>query len=80
MDIYDVYVFCDECNDSHNMSFCISLDDGPAEKESIENLYAGKEVPSYFATLLKNKVQCPNTQRMFLRKDNNQIFLVSVSD
>ena len=54
MGIYDVYVFCDECNDSHDMSFCISLDDGPAEKESIENLYAGKELPSYFATLLNN--------------------------
>ena len=79
MDIYDVYVFCDECNDSHDMSFCISLDNGPTERESIENLYAGKEVPSYFVTLLNNKVQCPNTQRMFLQKDNNQIFLVPVS-
>jgi len=45
MDIYEVYVFCDECNDSHDMSICISLDDGPVEKESIGSLYAGKELP-----------------------------------
>ena len=76
MDIYDVYAFCDECNDSHDMNFCISWDDGPVKKESIENLYAGKKVPPYFATLLNNQVQCPNTRRMFLQKDHNQIFLI----
>jgi hypothetical protein len=79
MDIYDVYVFCDECNDSHDMSICISLDDGPVEKESIRNLYADKELPPGICRLLNHYAWCPNTQRMFLQKDNNQIFLVPVS-
>ena len=77
---YDVYVFCDHCSDSHPMGVSISLNDGPAEKESIGNLYKGKEVPSTIATFIYNYVRCPNTDKWFLQTDNNQIFLVALPD
>jgi hypothetical protein len=80
MDIYEVYVFCDECNDSHDMNICISWDDGPVEKESIGNLYAGKELPPGICRLINHYAWCPNTRRMFTQTDNNQIFLVPVGD
>ncbi len=75
---YSVHFFCDECGQVHPLGISISLDDGPAEKESIGNLYAGKELPQQVATLIGNKTNCPNTGKMTSQKDNNQVFLVPV--
>jgi len=75
---YDVYVFCNECGDVHKMGIRIGLDDGPAKKESIGNVYAGKELPPNIAQLSKNEMTCPKTGKIFTQKDNNQIFIVSV--
>lgn len=79
MATYSVYVFCNECADVHPMGITISLDDGPPQRESIGNLYAGKELPSDIAMLRDNKTVCPNTGKWFNQKDNNQIFLVATS-
>ena len=77
---YSVYAFCDHCSDPHPMGINMTLDDGPAEKESIGNLYKGKEVPSKIAMFTRNYVRCPHTGRMFIQEDNNQIFLVALPD
>jgi len=73
---YDVYVFCDECSEVHPMGIRIGLDDGPPAKESIGNLYAGKELPENIANLKNNYITCPNTGRKFTQRNNEQIFLV----
>ena len=75
---YDVYVFCNECSDVHPMGIRIGLDEGPVNRESIGNVYAGKELPENIANLLSNYIQCPKTGKMFIQKDNNQVFLVPV--
>jgi len=77
---YDIYVFCSECGEPHPMGIRIDLSDGPAERDSIGNLYAGKELPPNIANLINNRTRCPNTGNMFTQEDNNQIFLVAVSD
>jgi hypothetical protein len=77
---YDVWVFCNHCGDVHPMGISISLDDGPAERESIGNLYAGKDLPQNVAALTNNHTVCPETKKWFVQKDNNQVFLVPASD
>ena len=77
---YDVYVFCNNCSDSHPMGMRIRLDNGPAHKDSIGNLYAGSTVPPNIASLLHNAVQCPHTGQMFVQEDKNYVFLVPVGE
>jgi len=80
MALYDVYVFCNVCGDVHPMGIRISLDDGPTERESIGNQYAGKDLPQNIVALMDNYVVCPKTKKRFVQKDNNQVFLVAASD
>jgi len=75
---YAIYVFCNECEESHPMGISIELKDGPAKKESIGDLYAGEELPPNIANLITNKIRCPNTGKIFVQKDNDQVFLVPV--
>jgi len=75
---YSVHFFCDECSEVHPLGISIEMDDGPVEKESIGNLYAGKELPTEIATLTGNKTICPNTNKMTSQKDNHQVFIVAV--
>jgi len=77
---YSVYFFCDECSQVHPLGILIELNDGPAKKESIGDTYAGKELPPQVATLIGNMTNCPITKRLTSQKDNNQVFLVPVSD
>jgi hypothetical protein len=73
---YSVYFFCDECNEVHPLGIQISLNDGPSEKTSINDAYAGKELDPNIAMLTGNMTTCPNTGQMTSQKDNNQVFLV----
>ena len=75
---YSVHFFCDECSEVHPLGMNVELNDGPVEKESIGNLYAGKELPTQIATLIGNKPICPNTGKITSQEDNNQVFLVAV--
>ena len=76
---YSVYVFCNECSDVHPTGIVISLDDGPVDKSSIGDTYAGKELPPQIATLTNNTFTCPNTNKPFSQSDNDQVFLVPIS-
>ena len=75
---YDVCVFCDHCNDSHPTGINISLSDGPAKKESIGSLYAGKELPIKVSRFNHDYFQCAKTNMKFVQKDNNKIFLIPI--
>lgn len=56
----------------------VELNDGPAEKASIGDTYAGKELPTDVANLIGNMTNCPNTGKLTSQADNNQVFLVAV--
>ncbi len=75
---YSVHFFCDECGEVHPLGVSISLDDGPADKASIGNTYAGKELPTSVATMIGNKTTCPNTGVLTSQADNDQVFLVPI--
>jgi hypothetical protein len=76
---YDVYVFCNLCSDVHRMGIRITLDDGPAKKESIGDLYAGKELPENIGRLINNQTTCARTGKTFVQKDNKQVFPVPIA-
>ena len=80
MSKYSVHCFCNECGDVHAMGISmIDLDDGPADRSSIGDTYAGKEVPTNLLTLTQNRMTCPKTGKLTSQKDNNQVFLVRVA-
>jgi len=73
---YQVQFFCDECSEVHPYPISISIDDGPPEKHSIGNLYAGRDLPPEIVSMTGNMTTCPNTGKMTSQADNNQVFLV----
>jgi hypothetical protein len=75
---YYVYVFCDDCGETHPMGISIGLDDGPAEKASIGDTYKGRDLPQDVVNMINNYIQCPKTGKMIMQKDNDQVFLVPV--
>jgi hypothetical protein len=75
---YSVHFFCDECGEVHPLGVGVELDDGPADKASIGDTYAGKELPASVATLAGNMTNCPNTGKLTSQADNDQVFLVAV--
>jgi hypothetical protein len=80
MATYSVHFFCNECSQVHPVGIQIKLPDGPVERASIGDTYKGKNVPPQLLMMVNNFVQCPNTGKMTLQADNDQIFLVPISD
>ena len=52
------------------MGITVQLDDGPAAKESLGDMYNGKELLPPVAKLWNHEVQCPATGKSFRQKDN----------
>ena len=75
---YSVHFFCDECGQVHPLGVAITLNDGPADKASIGDTYAGRALPPEIAIFKGNMTQCPVTGKMTSQEDNNQIFLVPI--
>ena len=75
---YKLHFFCDECSEVHPGMITFNMDDGPVAKESIGNLYAGKELPVSIATIRNSHYRCPNTKKITIQEDNNPVFLVPV--
>jgi hypothetical protein len=78
MAMYEVQMFCSECGQTHPMGISVELDDGPANRASIGDTYAGKELPPEILDLQSLITRCPNTGKKFTQQDNNQVFLVAV--
>jgi hypothetical protein len=73
---YNIFAFCHHCADVHPTIISVILNDGPIEKASIGDTYAGRALPGSLAMLSDNEVRCPKTGQMFTQQDNHQIFLV----
>jgi hypothetical protein len=77
---YRVHVFCPECCREHPMPINMTLDDGPAEKQNINDAYRGKAMPPGLTTLSNNTMTCPETGKDFVQGNNDDIFLVPIGD
>lgn len=61
------------------MGMEIRLEDGPVTRNTIANIYAGKEIPTELLLLMRNKVMCPDTGILTTQTDRKKVFLVPVS-
>jgi hypothetical protein len=58
------------------MGISVTMEEGPADKQSIGNLYEGKTLPKSLADLTSRSISCPKTGKQSIQKNNQQIFLV----
>lgn len=79
MALYSVYFFCNECGDVHPLGISVNLDDGPTKKESVNDVYQGKELPGSIVTLNNISTICPKTKIKTSQKNNDQVFLVPIA-
>ncbi len=75
---YDVYVFCNECNDVHSAELRIELQYGPVDKQRVSDVYSGREPPAVIKMLKNSYYQCSKTGKTFFQKDQKKVFLVPV--
>ena len=73
---YSIVASCNKCAGMHDMGISVTMENGPANKQSIGELYDGKSLPKSLANLTQNSVTCPKTGRQSTQKNNHQIFLV----
>ena len=73
---YRVLVFCNKCGGLHDLGISVAMEDGPADKQSIGDLYEGKTLPKTLADFTNRSITCPKTGRQSIQKNNQQIFLV----
>jgi hypothetical protein len=52
--MYNVCAVCNACGDLHTTGITISLNEGPASKQSIEDAFASKDPPPNIAELKEN--------------------------
>jgi hypothetical protein len=58
------------------MGISVAMAEGPADKQSIGDFYAGKTLPKSLADLTSRSITCPKTGKQSIQKNNQQIFLV----
>lgn len=75
---YSVHIFCDACGNTHPMGVAVKLADGPADRASLGDAYAGRDLPPEIMTMLGNMTRCPATGRLIQQRDNSQVFLVPI--
>lgn len=73
---YSIVVACNKCAGLHEMGICVTIPNGPVEKQSVGDLYDGKSLPKSLANLTDTSISCPTTGRQSTQKDLHQIFLV----
>jgi hypothetical protein len=73
---YSIVVVCNKCAGMHELETCVTIPNGPIEKQSVGDLYAGKSLPKSLAALTSTSISCPKTGRQSTQKNPYQIFLV----
>jgi hypothetical protein len=73
---YGVLVSCNKCGGIHDTGIAVAMEEGPADKQSIADLYEGKTLPKILAELTNRSITCPKTGKQSIQKNNQQIFLV----
>ncbi len=73
---YDLHFICKECGNTHMFPITLSLDDGPADKATIDETYRGKRLPPEVARTMADGIKCASTGRWTRQVDDTQIFLV----
>jgi hypothetical protein len=77
---YSIVVACNKCAGLHEMGICVTIPNGPVEKQSVGDLYVGKSLPKSLADLPNTSISCPKTGRQSTQKNLHQIFLIPTTN
>jgi hypothetical protein len=75
---FSVFASCHKCARVHETGISITMEGGPADKQSIGDFYRGKSFPKSLDSLTSTILTCHLTGRQFIQKDTKQIFLVPI--
>lgn len=73
---YIVDMRCPKCGRVHRVASYFQLDSGPAEPDSLADLYGSGELPPTLASLLNVLVWCPTVEKWANQKDRWRVFLM----
>jgi hypothetical protein len=73
---YEIYVTCTECAGEHPMGIRINLEDGPSNKQSVSDVYYGKQRPPQLQAVEGHKVLCLKKGKTFIQTNLDAVFLV----
>jgi hypothetical protein len=77
---YKLLVHCNVCDGLHCLPIACSLDNGPLQTSTVAQIFDGKGVPEWLASVSQCSLMCPTTGRRFTPEDNTQILLVPLGD
>jgi hypothetical protein len=60
------------------MPLTIGLNDGPPDKASVGDAYAGKPLPASLVALMENRITCPSTGNLTSQEDYSKVFLAPI--
>jgi hypothetical protein len=79
MAMYHVCAVCNACGDLHTTGITVSLNCGPANKQSIAEAFTNKDPPANIAELKDSRVHCPKIGRQYAQRDARKIFLIPIA-
>ncbi len=79
MSTFMTYAFCNHCPGTHPSGIAIGDDKGRFRQSRLNDPTDGQPLPEDLASLRNNAFQCPTTGKMYLQKNNDQVFLVRVA-
>jgi len=78
MAMYRVCAVCNACGDLHTTGITVSLNGGPANKQSIAEAFTNKDPPANIAELKDLRVHCHKIGRQYAQRDGRKIFLIPI--
>jgi len=65
MPVYDVYVTCDQCSQSHSVHVKLNLEDDSLDGTRLAAHFEGRPLPAEIVFMQTNKYRCPHTKQLF---------------
>lgn len=76
MPVYEVYVYCDQCGQPHEVHVQLTLEDAELHGKPLTEVFANGELPSQVSFMQTNKYRCPHTKQLFPASDIDNAILV----
>ena len=76
---YMMHVFCSECLLPHPGGIVIETAEEIDPKQSVADIYDGRDLPQQIAMLINNSFRCPTTGKFYRQRDNSDVFLVKMA-
>ena len=73
---YRIFALRVGCGGIHKMPIIVTLEDGPAELQTVADVYREKVLPAALRDLNRTPVACWETGRSFIQEANEKIILV----